>query len=257
MSSNAFELYSAYYDLLYRDKDYAREAAYVLELIKAHQPSASTRLLDIGCGTGTHGRQFARAGWTVHGIDLSATMLDRARQMAGQSGLADKLSYAQGDIRTVTVASPVNVVVSLFDVVSYVNTNADLRQAFAAIRRCLVPGGVFLFDYWYGPAVYTQQPHTRVRRLEDDAIRVTRVAEPVFHHGANVVDVNYEIFVEDKGSKRIERITEKHPMRCLFDAEIDDLAASTGFRSVHSGQWYSGKAPTASSWSVLRVLTAV
>jgi SAM-dependent methyltransferase len=257
LSSNAFELYSAYYDLLYRNKDYVREAGYVLDLVKAHQPKASKRLLDIGCGTGTHGRNFAKAGWTVHGVDPSATMLDRARKLAAESDVGAWLTYAQGDIRTIETPEPMHVVVSLFDVVSYVNSNADLRQAFTAVRRCLTPGGIFLFDYWYGPAVYSQQPHTRVRRLEDDAIRVTRVAEPVFHHGRNVVDVNYEIFVEDKSSKRIERIKEVHPMRCLFDAEIDDLAAATGFKSVHSGQWYTAEAPTAESWSVLRVLTAV
>ena len=45
--------YSRYYNLLYKDKDYAGEAAYIYDLIGRYRPGA-TNILNLGCGTGRH-----------------------------------------------------------------------------------------------------------------------------------------------------------------------------------------------------------
>ena len=44
-----FDAYSSYYDLLYQDKDYAAEAAYVLSAIRAHKPDAE-QVLELPLG---------------------------------------------------------------------------------------------------------------------------------------------------------------------------------------------------------------
>jgi 2-polyprenyl-3-methyl-5-hydroxy-6-metoxy-1,4-benzoquinol methylase len=38
------------------------------------------RILDVGCGTGRHAIELARHGYSVTGIDLSASQLARARE---------------------------------------------------------------------------------------------------------------------------------------------------------------------------------
>ena len=45
--SQVFNAYAAYYDLLYRDKDYAAEADYVAGLVLQFAPEART-ILDLG-----------------------------------------------------------------------------------------------------------------------------------------------------------------------------------------------------------------
>ena len=57
-----FRRYSAYYDLLYRDKDYAAEAEYVARLIRSTLPEAR-RILELGSGTGRHGCLLAAMGF--------------------------------------------------------------------------------------------------------------------------------------------------------------------------------------------------
>ena len=96
---SVFNEYARYYDLLYRDKDYAAEAAYVASNIRRHSPRA-TRILELGCGTGVHAEQLARLGFIVHGIDLSETMLARAqaRKTALPAELAERLSFQHGRI---------------------------------------------------------------------------------------------------------------------------------------------------------------
>ena len=58
---SVFGLYSRYYDLLYRNRDYAREAAFVAEQLESAGLSGR-HILELGCGTGTHAVLLAH-GW--------------------------------------------------------------------------------------------------------------------------------------------------------------------------------------------------
>ena len=215
--SRIFDVYARYYDLLYRDKDYAGEADYVASRIREHAPQAQ-RILELGCGTGAHAEQFARMGYTIHGVDLSESMLARAeaRKASLSHDVAARLSFGPGDARTVRTGETYDVIISLFHVMSYQSTNADLEAAFRTAALHLESDGIFLFDFWYGPAVLTQKPEVRVKRLEDDMIKVTRIAEPVMRPNENAVDVNYTVFIEYKATGVVEQLTESHRMRYLF-----------------------------------------
>src|SRR5579871_3905004 len=79
MKAGVFSQYAQYYDLLYRDKDYAGESRFIDELLRQAGVQAGP-LLDIGCGTGSHARELARLGWKVTGIDLSPEMIGLARK---------------------------------------------------------------------------------------------------------------------------------------------------------------------------------
>ncbi len=49
---------------------------------------AEQRVLDLGTGTGTLARQFAQAGCDATGLDASAAMIDQARQLDLEEGVA-------------------------------------------------------------------------------------------------------------------------------------------------------------------------
>ncbi|HJS19392.1 MAG TPA: class I SAM-dependent methyltransferase [Anaerolineales bacterium] len=55
--------------------------------------SEGARLLDLACGTGTDAFWFAQHGYSVHGIDISDGMLDRARKKAKQLGLESRATF--------------------------------------------------------------------------------------------------------------------------------------------------------------------
>ena len=245
---SVFAAYSRYYDLLYRDKDYAAEARYVHELVQQHHPAART-MLDLGCGTGRHAQLLSQHGYTLTGVDLSEEMLKVAR------AASPALGFVQGDVRTVRLGKTFDVVASLFHVMSYQTTNADLRAALETIREHLAPGGLFVFDCWYGPAVLTSRPETRVKRLEDESIHVTRLAEPVLHPNENVVDVNYHVLIRDKQSGAVEELRETHKMRYLFAPEVQLLLEDAGLRLTQIREFMSEREPGFDTWTAVFIGT--
>ena len=151
-----FGRYGDYYDLLYRDKDYAAEAEYVTRVVCAAAPGVRT-VLELGSGTGIHGRIMAAHGLAVTGIERSETMVALARARTASGAGRGGFECVAGDIRSAVLGRVFDAVVSLFHVVSYQTTNADLEQTFATASRHLVPRGVFFFDVWHGPAVLSDQ----------------------------------------------------------------------------------------------------
>jgi SAM-dependent methyltransferase len=252
---SVFGKYSQYYDLLYRDKDYQGETDFIAGLLSRHAPGAKD-ICELGCGTGQHAALLAQKGYGVHGVDLSETMLEGARARARElpPATAQRLRFSVGNVRDVSLGTDFDAVLSLFHVVSYQTSNDELLEMFHNAAAHVRPGGVFVFDYWYGPAVLSQRPGTRVKRMESDSIAVTRLAEPVLHINRSVVDVNYHIFIRDKASSAVEEISETHNMRYLFASDIDFLARSAGFKVLESREWLTGAEPGEQSWGVCSVL---
>ena len=234
--------YARHYDLLYADKDYAAEAAYMRDLLKRWAPGG-TRLLELGSGTGRHANLLAGMGYSVHGIERSAAMLE-----AASGGAAAGCRFSLGDLRTARLGETFDAVLALFHVVGYQTANDDLAAAFATARAHLKPGGVLLFDYWYGPAVLTQRPTVRIKRASDDALEVTRLSEPELLPNENVVKVNFHLFVRDKATGAVSEHREEHRVRYLFLPEIASLLAQQGLKLEHSEEWLTGKPLGVDTW---------
>ncbi|HYA68908.1 MAG TPA: class I SAM-dependent methyltransferase, partial [Acidimicrobiales bacterium] len=93
------------------------------------------RLLDLGTGTGSLARGFARRGCVVTGLDPSEPLLAEARRMAAEEGLS--LTLVEGR------AEDVDVDDGTFDVVTAGQCWHwfDRASAAAECRRVLAPGG--------------------------------------------------------------------------------------------------------------------
>jgi SAM-dependent methyltransferase len=247
-----FERYSAYYDLLYRDKDYDAETAYIARTLRRVVPGGR-EILEFGSGTGRHGRLLAREGYNVSGVERSEAMVALAG--AGESlGGSGRFHAVHGDIRTATVEGVFDAVISLFHVVSYLTDNADIEATFRNAARHLRPDGVFFFDVWHGPAVLTQRPVVRLKKVENEEIRLWRVAEPALDTEAGVVTVHYTMFAESKREGGITTFDETHRMRYLFPTEIALLARGAGFVVESTEEFGSARPASSETWGVAYVL---
>ena len=256
-STEVFADYARYYDLLYRDKDYAAEAEYVANLIHKFHPAART-ILELGSGTGIHANLLAEKGFMIHGIERSQEMLARSQSLAKSRNVGNgQLTFSTGDIRDVRLTKSFDVIIALFHVISYQTTNEDVMAAFESARNHLKPGGIFIFDVWYGPAVLTELPEVRIKRMSDSQIEITRLAEPLIHYNENRVDVNYHMFVRDLITQTVSELKETHVMRYFFKSEIILYAKLSSFKIQNVEEWYSKKAIGTDTWSACFCLQAV
>jgi predicted TPR repeat methyltransferase len=70
-----FKLYSKYYDLLYKDKDYKVESEYVLSVLNRFKSVEINSIIELGCGSGGHAQYLAKKNLRVTGLDQSAEMI--------------------------------------------------------------------------------------------------------------------------------------------------------------------------------------
>lgn len=244
--------YARVYDALYRDKNYAAESRFVLDQLSKALPHTPRHILDLGCGTGLHDLQMAQAGISITGIDRSAEMIAFAKKYREtlSPDSRDRLQFGIGDIRSVDLRCRYDAVVSLFHVISYVVEEPDLKATFQNVRRHLIPGGVFLFDFWYGPAVMRKPPQTRVKMTQVGESCIKRTTLPEWDPLRRRVYVNYEIEINNSGSGEVVRDQEQHLIRYFFPDELRDCLDSCGFEVVSFGEVLTGGPPSDTTFSV-------
>jgi len=246
---SVFDSYSKYYDLLYEDKDYKKEAEFIVGIINSNMPDAKT-ILDMGCGTGHHAALIAQHGYYIDGIDRSQSILEEAEKRKNElkPEIRNRLSYFQGDVCEFRNNKKYDVVTSLFHVMSYMQTNNELQLAFLTASEHVKSGGIFIFDCWYGPGVLTDRPVPRIKNIENEYIHVTRIAEPEIYPNKNMVDVNYSVLVKDKKTNQIEQINETHQMHYWFMTEIEYFLNLSGFELIKSREWLTNKQMGFDTW---------
>lgn len=230
--------YAGHYDALYAEKDYCAECDLVEEAARRFGHGQRGRLLDVGCGTGGHALELAGRGWTVLGVDRSPAML----ALAAAKPQRGAVSWIEGDARTFDAGGRFDVALMMFAVIGYLHDTATLREALQNIRRHLAPGGLFLFDCWYGPAVLAQRPGDRTKVIERGGRRITRSARGTLDSLRHLTTVRYRV-VETEGDRVLSDTEEVHTMRYFFPEELRLLLDVTGFETLSMSAFPSLDAP--------------
>lgn len=146
-------------------------------------------LLELGAGTGVHGRWFADQGLAVTATDLSAVMVEHCR--------AKGLTALRMDMQSLAFATP-------FDSVFAMNCllhvpNAQLAMVLERIAGAVRPGALGFLGQWSGPgdegpwAKDNYQPKRFFSFRTDDALR--RALAGRFE----IVDFRSELYGGDDG----------------------------------------------------------
>ncbi|MTW09524.1 tetratricopeptide repeat protein [Pseudoduganella eburnea] len=133
-----FDQYAGNFDHHLVDVLRYRTPTLLVEALRRHLPPGELDVLDAGCGTGLCGPLLRPMACLLEGVDLSAHMLDKARD----TGLYDGLYCGEmvGYLRTRPASSDVIVAADVFVYVG------DLKPVFSVARLALRSGGVFAFS---------------------------------------------------------------------------------------------------------------
>lgn len=126
----------AYYDTLFRLPDGALDA-----LLAPLALTAGHVALDLGCGPGYVATRMAHhvgAAGHVHGVDVNAEFVERARSVAAAAGAGDRCTFhlVDGDTLPLPDGSVDRAVAK--NVFEYV---PDVEASLTEVHRCLRPGG--------------------------------------------------------------------------------------------------------------------
>lgn len=116
-----------------------------LYAIIAERVKPGQRVLEIGCGTGGLTRKLAGRGAQIEAIDVSAAMIDAAREKLGQEGLLDQVRFTRLDalaLERIYEPASFNMIVASL-VFSEFNPPAQ-EHVLRLCRRLLRPEGSLL-----------------------------------------------------------------------------------------------------------------
>lgn len=161
------------YDMLYSHKDYKSELDFIDQVSDG---LSGKRVLDIGCGTGTHAILMSKSGALfVKGIDISNHMI---RKAALKSAELNNVSFSHVSIQDLD-DDPYDMIVSLFNVINHIPDVSSLLSFVRAIRCNIKQGGYFIFDSWNGIAAIKDGPKTITREYEDSGSKISLLCEPI------------------------------------------------------------------------------
>ncbi|MCK4733817.1 MAG: class I SAM-dependent methyltransferase [Methanophagales archaeon] len=219
----SFKEYAAYYDLIYKDKDYETEVDFIEdifgEFIGASNPK---NILEVGCGTGNYTKILVDRGYEVTAVDVSEDMLKLASEKCD-------CEVIKGDISEITINDKFDTCIAMFAVMGYITENADIIKALNNIHKHLKPNGIFVFDVWNGLAVLRLLPEQRLKEVESDEILITRFAVPNLKAFDHICEVNYKLIIQNKRDTKLKEINEKHVMRFYFPQELKYYLENAGF----------------------------
>ena len=232
-----------YYNLFYENKDYESEAKYIHDKLIKHQHKGNS-ILELGCGTGKHANNLSKFGYKILGIEQSESMLKKVIK-------SKNFECIKGDIRKIKLEKKFDCVISLFHVLSYQISNESLKSVFITAFNNLKTEGIFLFDFWFAPAVIHQKPSVRTKTISTKNNKVCRIAEPEILLEKNQVNVKYTFYDFHQKANTFKISEELHQMRYFSIPELEYIAESTGFQMLEAEEFLTGSKPSLNTWGVL------
>lgn len=106
------------------------------------------RLLDVGCGTGRHVRQFAAHGVATVGVDVSTELVAAGRELAGNTTAQFVVGDAATVLNDVLERASFDRVISLHQGAMGIAPELD-AEVVAGIARVLKPGGTCAITFFH------------------------------------------------------------------------------------------------------------
>lgn len=202
------------------------------EIINKTTPSEKSKILDVGCGTGHHVAGLGAKGLDVLGIDISSSMIAKAKQNFPdyKFEVGDGLDGSQFQPDTFTH------ILCMYFTVYYMK---DRETFFTNCYRWLMPGGYFIIHlvdrHNFDPILPPGNPllYVSPQRYAKERITSTKVKFTDFSYSAN-----FELDDKNDKAKFVEKIKyddsgkvrkQEHIMYMPEDQAIVDQILACGF----------------------------
>lgn len=190
----------------------------------------SSKLLDVGCGTGNHISKLTNT-FSCVGVDVNRGVLKRAVLNAPEA------SFFQSDMASLPISGNFSVILCLASTINYIQNCDELPSVFEEFYSALEPGGVLLLEH----APYDQS------LVEDgtsgvDILRTTTDGTTITaHQHYDICDNNLQMditYVLKQNNTTVERATDTHVLSLFESSTVRDTLTTVGFtiEAVEKGE---------------------
>ncbi len=218
------------YELM-RPGPYRMWVSYYL-LLLAHQQYTPKTILDVCCGTGTMCELLTNEGFQLSGFDISAPMIEVAREKAYAKGR--KIRYEVFDAAEAAMGETYDAAFSFFDSLNNILDADRLNMAIQRVFEHLNPGGSFIFDVNTAYA-FQQKMFDQANMRANAKLRYKWVGD--WDPETRIITVEMKFWRDDREFQEI------HTQRAYTEEEIRSMLAQAGFEEVRVFNSYTLNPP--------------
>jgi SAM-dependent methyltransferase/GNAT superfamily N-acetyltransferase len=212
------------------------------------------KIIDVGCGVGRHGLEFAVRGCHVRALDFAEGCVDRAREEWDRrkdeiAAAGGSFYVTQDDARSPEPQETADLVLCLYDVLGSSPLVRDAEGLADSLFQFCRPGGVLVLGCMSGTQVIRGLSQMRIvtgrPNLNDlDPVSITQRCREAFDFTKMAYDPHTGVLyhresIETNGTVVLDKIVEE---RRYLPAEVVDLLRAAGFVdvsmcTVRAGKW--------------------
>ncbi len=231
---SVFQKFGEYYDLMYSEfPDYKAECDFIEKVTEKFCEDKPRRILDLGCGTGSHALILANRGYQVTGIDQSDVVIEKAKEKAKEAKI--KAYFFVQDMREIKLKDKFDCAICMFGGFGYLLTNNDLTRLFNGLARHLNEDGLFLFEFWSVGGL-KPTPHKSWMKRQGENVTLYRMSESNFNSETNNLDIDMHVIVL-QNERLVDDFMERHSIRCYTLAEMQHYLNENDFELISAYDW--------------------
>ena len=189
-------------------------------------------ILEAMCGTGRIMLPLAQAGFDVVGVDISETMVERARAKLKTAGVESRGRAEVGDVRSLQLTEQFALALVPMNSFMHLSTGTEQRAALKAMHAHLQPQGLLILDLFNpDPQEISADQDVLVHAKSFRSSAGYEVQKWILRRSDFAAQTHYVEFVYDEiGPDRIvRRDVLPFTMRWLYRFELEYLLVGTGY----------------------------
>jgi len=182
------------------------------------------KIIDIGCGTGRHSIELSKRGYSIEGIDLSESQLEKAREKARKNGLS--IDFSKHDARNLPFENQFDVAIMMceggFPLMETDEMNFEILKS---VSRSLKTKSKFIFTTLNGlfPLFHSLNEFYEGEVVEGNATYESKHFDLMTLRDHDITKV-----VDDNGIEKVLECNE----RFYMPSEITWLLKTLGFSKI-------------------------
>lgn len=245
----SYEQFAYLYDELMQDAPYDEWVRFIKEKLDLYQVGGKN-LLDLACGTGELSVRFAKEGFSVTGVDLSADMLAVAQAKAQEEGL--QIPFFEQDMANLEGHEEFDIIVIFCDSLNYLQSEDDVIHTFKSSYNHLKDDGIFFFDVhslYKISEVFINQSFTLAEE------HLSYIWNSFAGDSPNSVEHELSFFVLDEQTGKYDRFDELHYQRTYPVQQYSQWLKQVGFEILDISADFENQEPQAQSERIFFVAT--